>query len=105
MLLNLKEILAIAEEKKCAVGAFNTPNLECLLAVIDAAEKLDVPVIISHAQLHENVAPMSKIGPVMIQAAKAAGVPVCVHLDHCETFEYMEKALDLTSKIREEIRT
>ena len=60
MLLNLKEILAIAEEKKCAVGAFNTPNLECLLAVIDAAEKLDVPVIISHAQLHEKVAPMSK---------------------------------------------
>ena len=94
MLLNLKEILAIAEEKKCAVGAFNTPNLECLLAVIDAAEKLDVPVIISHAQLHEKVAPMSKIGPVMIQAAKAAGVPVCVHLDHCETFEYMEKALE-----------
>ena len=40
MLVNLKEILAIAEERKCAVGAFNTPNLECLLAVIDAAEKL-----------------------------------------------------------------
>ena len=34
MLVNLKEILAIAEERKCAVGAFNTPNLECLLAVI-----------------------------------------------------------------------
>ena len=28
MLVNLKEILALAEEKKCAVGAFNTPNLE-----------------------------------------------------------------------------
>ena len=26
MLVNLKEILAIAEERKCAVGAFNTPN-------------------------------------------------------------------------------
>ena len=44
MLVNLKEILAIAEERKCAVGAFNTPNLECLLAVIDAAEKLGTPV-------------------------------------------------------------
>ena len=43
MLVNLKEILAIAEERKCAVGAFNTPNLECLLAVIDAAEKLGTP--------------------------------------------------------------
>ena len=39
MLVNLKELLAIADERKCAVGAFNTPNLECLIAVIDAAEK------------------------------------------------------------------
>ena len=52
MLVNLEEILALAEEKNCAVGAFNTPNLECLNAVIDAAEKLNVPVIISHAELH-----------------------------------------------------
>ena len=54
MLVNLKEILAIAEEKKCAVGAFNTPNLECLLAVIDAAQKLDSPVIISHKDWSRN---------------------------------------------------
>ena len=30
-----------------------------------------------------------------MQAARASGVPVCVHLDHCETFEYMEKALEI----------
>ncbi|MBO4887142.1 MAG: class II fructose-bisphosphate aldolase [Firmicutes bacterium] len=95
MLVNLKEILALAEEKKCAVGAFNTPNLECVTAVLCAAEKLNVPVILSHAQLHEDVAPLRIIGPVMIQAAKAAKVPVCVHLDHCETLSYMQKALDL----------
>ena len=76
MLVNLKEILAIAEERKCAVGAFNTPNLECLIAVIDAAEKLGTPVIISHAELHENISPLEKIGPVMVQAAEKAGVPV-----------------------------
>ena len=95
MLVNLKEILALAEEKKCAVGAFNTPNLECLNAVIDAAEKLNVPVIISHAELHEEVSPLVKIGPVMVQAAKAARVPVCVHLDHCETLDYMARALEI----------
>ena len=49
MLVTLTEILAMAEEKKCAVGAFNTPNLECITAVLNAAEKLNVPVIISHA--------------------------------------------------------
>lgn len=95
MLVNLKEILAIAEERKCAVGAFNTPNLECLIAVIDAAEKLGTPVIISHAELHENISPLEKIGPVMVQAAEKAGVPVCVQLDHGETLDYIERSLKI----------
>lgn len=95
MLVNLVEILKLAEEKKCAVGAFNTPNWECILAVINAAEKLNVPVIISHAQLHEEVSPLAKIGPIMVEAAKRAKVPVCVHLDHCETLDYMAQALEI----------
>lgn len=95
MIVNLVEILKLAEEKKCAVGAFNTPNLECVNAVIDAAERLNVPVIISHAQLHEEASPLAKIGPVLVQAAQNAKVPVCVHLDHCETLEYMKQALEI----------
>lgn len=95
MLVTLNEILETARDRHCAVGAFNTPNLECITAVIGAAEKLNVPVIISHAELHESVSPLAVIGPVMIQAAQRAGVPVCVHLDHCETLSYMEKALEL----------
>ncbi len=95
MLVNLVEILNLAEEKHFAVGAFNTPNLECILAVVDTAEKLNVPVILSHAQLHEDVAPLDKIGPVMLEAARRANVPVCVHLDHCETLDYMARALEL----------
>ena len=95
MLVNLVEILKLAEEKRCAVGAFNTPNLECLNAVLDAAERLNVPVIISHAELHEPVSPLAVIGPVMVAAAKRARVPVCVHLDHCETLSYMQEALDI----------
>jgi len=95
MLINLKEILTIADHDNIAIGAFNTPNLECINAVIDAAERLNVPVIISHAELHEDVAPLAKIGPVMVQAAKAAKVPVCVHLDQCETLSYMKQALEL----------
>ena len=93
MLVNLVEILKLAEGKKCAVGAFNTPNLECVTAVLSAAERLNVPVIIAHAELHEPVAPLSVIGPVMVEKAKRAKVPVCVHLDHCETFSYMQQAL------------
>ena len=95
MLVSLTEITALAEQTKTAVGAFNTPNLECINAVLAAAEKLNVPVILAHAQLHETVSPLSVIGPVMVLAAKNARVPVCVHLDHCETLEYMHKALEI----------
>ena len=95
MLATLKEVIAIGEEKGYAIGAFNTPNLECLFAVIQNAEEMNVPVIISHAQLHEEIAPLTDIGPVMVMAAKTAKVPVCVHLDHGEDLDYLEKSLEL----------
>ncbi len=95
MLASLKEVCEIAKRTKTAVGSFNTPNLECLLAVLDVAEKLNVPVIIAHAQIHEDVAPLDKIGRVMVELAKSAKVPVCVHLDHGENFEYCKKAIEL----------
>ncbi len=95
MLITLKEILQIAEERKIAVGSFNAPNLESLCAIIGAAEELDVPVILQFAQCHESWIPLSVMGPVMVEMAKAAKVPVCVHLDHGETFEYLQQALNL----------
>lgn len=95
MLVTLKEILEIAEEKKIAVGAFNTPNLESLIAILGAAEELQLPVIIQMAECHENLTPVSVIGPVMVEQAKKAKVPVCVHLDHGETLEYVQQVLDI----------
>lgn len=95
MLVTLKDILNIAEEQKIAVGSFNTPNLESLMAVIGGAEALGVPVIIQFAQCHEPWIPLSVIGPVMVEHARKAKVPVCVHLDHGETLEYLQQALDL----------
>lgn len=95
MLVTLKEILQIAEEKQIAVGSFNVPNLESLRAIIGAAEELKLPVIIQFAQCHEDWIPLSEIGPVMVDWAKKAQVPVCVHLDHGETLEYLEEALKL----------
>ena len=95
MLVTLKEILEIAEAQKCAVGSFNTPNLESIMAVIGAAEELDTPVIIMHAEVHESLMPIDVIGPIMIERAKQAKVPVCVHLDHGETLEYLQQAIDI----------
>ena len=95
MLATLNDVMKIAEGKKIAVGSFNTPNLEALQAVIEAAEELDLPVIIQFAQCHEPWIPLAMIGPIMVNAAKKSKVPVCVHLDHGETLEYLQQALDM----------
>lgn len=95
MKASLKQVLSWAEDRNCAVGAFNTPALECINAVIGAAEKLGTPLIISHAQLHEPEAPLDMIGPLMVWAAERAKVPVAVFLDHGETVEYVKHAIDL----------
>ena len=95
MLVTLKEILQEAEKKDIAVGAFNTPNLECIMAVINSAEKLQCPVMLTHAEVHESVMPLDVIGPIMVDIAKKATVSVCVHLDHGETHDYLERAMKL----------
>ncbi len=95
MLVTLKEILAIAEEKGIAVGSFNAANLEGLEGEIAAAEELQLPIIVQFAQCHEPWVSIDTIGPVMIALAKKATVPVCVHLDHGETLDYVKRALEL----------
>lgn len=95
MLAGLKDVIAEGKKRNIAIGSFNTPNLECLLAVLEAAEELKVPVIIAHAQCHEEVAPLEKIGPVMVELAKRSKMQVCVHLDHGEDFEYCKRAVEL----------
>lgn len=95
MLVTLKEIMGIAEEKQIAVGAFNAHCLEAVEAEMEAAQELGLPVIIQFAQCHEPWIPLATIGPVMVEMAKKAAVPVCVHLDHGETLEYLQQALEI----------
>ncbi|MGN1078478.1 MAG: ketose-bisphosphate aldolase [Candidatus Gallimonas sp.] len=93
MLVNLKEILQIAEQEKNAVGMFNATGFDSLQAVIGAAEELNRPVIIAHAEVHNVYNDISFVGPAMIAAAKNAKVPVCVHLDHGVSTEMICRAL------------
>ena len=93
MLVNMKEILKEAEEKGYAIGCINTPNMETLRAVVDAAEELNVPIIIDHAQVHDPLIPMESIGPKMVEYAKQAKVPVCVHLDHGSDYSFVMRAI------------
>lgn len=97
MLTTLKSILEIAEQSHCAIGSFNTPNLTSIKAVLAAAEELQQPVILMHAQVHEemHLCQMEEIAPIMLFMAKRAKVPVCVHLDHATDLDYLQRGLAL----------
>jgi fructose-bisphosphate aldolase class II len=95
MLVNLREITAIAEQNNMAIGAFNVPSFEGVRAAINAAEKTGYPVIIQHAEAHEDIAPLEMMGPAMVALAKRSNTLVCVHLDHCVDLSYMRRALEM----------
>ncbi len=95
MLITLKELLAIAEEKKIAAGAFNAAGLESIEAILGAAEELNMPFALMFAQLHEPWMDLKTIGPIMINMARKSPVPICVMLDHGENMDYIRRALDL----------
>ena len=95
MLVNLKTILSIAEAKKIAVGAFNITSLEAIQVAIGVAEELEQPIILQFAPVHENIILLEVIGPIMVMMGEKARVPVCVHLDHGETFGAIHQALEL----------
>ncbi len=95
MLVNLKEILKIAEEDKSAIGMFNATGFDSLQAVVAAAEELNQPVIIAHAEVHNVYNDISMVGPAMVAVAQNAKVPVCVHLDHGTSLDMVYKALRL----------
>lgn len=93
MLVNLKEILNNAAKEKYAIPCINTPNEETLRAVVGAAEELNVPIIIDHAQVHDSLIPIERIGPTMLKYAREAKVPVCVHLDHGSDYTFIMRAI------------
>lgn len=95
MLVTLKEILKTAEQRKIAIGAFNATGLEAVEAELSAAEELNLPVIIQFAQCHEYMIPLETIGPIMVDMARKSKTDVCIHLDHGETLDYLEMALEL----------
>ena len=66
-------------------------------AIIAAAEALNQPVIIMHAQVHEEMGlcKMDEVAPMMLMFADKAKVPVCVHLDHGTDLDYVKRGLEL----------
>ena len=93
MLVNLKTLLEDARINHYAVAGFTTPTIDTCEAVLQAAEDMNAPVVIGQAQLYEEFGPIEKFGPVMAHMAEQAKVPVCLHLDHGTSIDYIMKAM------------
>ena len=83
MLISLRQLLDDAAEHGYGVPAFNINNMEQGLAILNAADKVDAPVIIQASRGARNYA-----GDIMLQAMIKAlsemfpHIPICMHQDH-----------------------
>lgn len=93
-LVTMKELLTKAREQGKATGAFSVGNLEMVKGAIQAAEEMNTPIILQIAEVRLKHSPLGLMGPMMVQAAREAKVDVAVHLDHGQTFETLQRALD-----------
>ena len=95
MLVTLNDVLKDAQQKKYAVGLFNTVNLEMAKGVIAAAEETKSPVIIGTAEVLLPYAGLEELSSLLLPMAKKASIPVVLHFDHGLTADYVIKAMTL----------
>ena len=94
MLVNLNEILNNARKNKYAIPAFDASDYRMIKAIIEVAEELKAPVILMGLPSDLSNEQFDYLSKDLIGLAKAAKVPVCVHLDHATDFELIKKAID-----------
>lgn len=94
-LVKVSTLLKRARENGVGCGSFSVYSMEALMGTVKAAEELKTPVILQLAEARFKTAPLELMGPMMINAAKEAGVDMAVHLDHGRSMEVVKKALDM----------
>lgn len=92
-LVTSKQMLLDAQEGNYAVGAFNVENMEMVKAVIRAAEELNAPVMLQTTPSTVKYGTVETFFAMVSAEAKKASVPVCLHLDHGNSFELAVQAI------------
>lgn len=97
MLVNSKEMLLDAKKNKYAVPHFNINNLEWTRFILEECQRLNTPVIlgVSEGALKYMGGAKTIVGMVngLIDELFIT-IPVCLHIDHGQTFETCKKAID-----------
>lgn len=98
-LSNTKEMFRKAMAGKYAIPAYNFNNLEQLQAIVTACVETNSPVIIQvskGARSYANETMLRCMAMGAVQMAREAGstIPICLHLDHGDTFELCKSCVD-----------
>lgn len=97
MLVNSREMLLEAKRKKYAVPQFNINNLEWTKNILEKCQEMNLPVIlgVSEGAIKYMGGCNTVVGMVkgLIQDLNIT-IPVCLHVDHGQSFESCKKAID-----------
>ena len=110
MLMNMKDLLAVAHANDFAVPAFNISSNMLLTGVMEASEEMQSPVILAIHPDELHFVHTSFVKMAVDEAIKAS-IPVCIHLDHGASLAHVMEAIqcgftsvmiDASSRPREE---
>lgn len=91
-LVKTTDMLAACKAGRYAVGAFNINGLDQPQALIRKAQEMDSPLIVVEPGVIEKYVNFEDFALVTARAARAASVPVSIHLSHSLDLEQFERA-------------
>ena len=89
-----RDILGPAAAKHYAVGSFNAWDLYSARHLVETAEELKSPVILTLWQTELDFSGESALWSLCRKFAEKASVPVALFIDHAKTLDEIERAID-----------
>jgi fructose-bisphosphate aldolase class II len=77
-----------------AIGAFNVNNMEIVQGITEAAKELKAPLILQVSKGARSYANPIYLRKLVEAALEDTGLPICLHLDHGDTFEICKDCVD-----------
>jgi len=83
-----------ARHEGWALGAFSAYNAELAAAIVTAAERTRMPVILQAGSSAFGYAGEQLLADIALSAARHSTAPVGVHLDHCRDLDELKRCVD-----------
>ena len=93
-LVSSKEMFEKAYKGGYAIGAFNVNNMEIVQGITEAAKEVDAPLILQVSKGARAYANHTYLIKLVEAAVIETGLPICLHLDHGDTFELCKSCID-----------